>query len=422
MAFLGKVTRNLRRLSAGDTGLYGFTDCVDDDGGGHIRVRHTRTRLLLQALLVTVLLVGVGVTGVFADNALQRVGGEQVRTAAQLSKDAQGIYESLAKADSSATGYLLFNTDRQPIGQPAPQTTLWGQHEDASGLVAERLVSAAGLTGGDISRAGDITKISLQFSLYINMMGKARGLVDGAREAIASTEDETGNSVERGRAVGQALLGAAYTRQASSYLREVLLRAVMKFRDHETANLRDARDAALWTWVSHLLLLLAGLGGLAWIQWSLARRTHRFLNYGLLGATVLMVVTLGVTVRSLQNWPQTETGFVKIGKELANQRDLIDTERKMLNASADINLLLGGASSLTWDDFNKKFEENIRCAKQIILCHAYKNLIYKPLVKGKSTRAMVAALPGGKFAQKFDEVNQDNVTKINAGEIGRAHV
>ena len=191
-----------------------------------------------------------------------------------------------------------------------------------------------------------------------------------------------------------------------------MLSAAKRFRDYETDNLRNARGAAFWTWVSYLPLLLAGLGGLAWIQWSLARRTHRFLNYGLLGATVLMVATLGVTVWSLWNWPESGRGLKFIEEELAAQRDLIDTERKMLNASADINLLLGGASSLTLDEFKNKFKENINCTNQESLCDAYDNFIYNPLDVGKSIKAMAAALPGGEFAKKFDVANQTNVTKI----------
>lgn len=411
MAFLWKVTRSLRRLSAEDTGLYGFADCVDDDGGGHIRVRHTRTRLLLQALLVTVLLVGVGVTGVFADNALYPEGREQVRTVARLSREAQAIYESLTIADKSATGHLL-------VGSKPPET-LWRRYDNASDQVAKRLVGVANLMGGDTSRATDIANIVLRFPFYTNMMGEARGLVDGARKTIALMKAEKADSKKEKSAVGQALLGAAYMRQASFYLQKELLPAVVKFRDHETDNLRDAEGTDFWTWVIHLPLLLAGLAGLAWIQWSLAHRTHRSLNCGLLGATVLMVVMLGMTALSLWDWSEAENGFVEIGRELTRQGELIDTEGKMLDASADINLLLGGASPLTLNEFKSRFEKNIYCFKQKSLCDAYSDFIYEPMNKGKSGRAATAALPGGKFAQKFDAANESNFEEIKtrAGRI-----
>ncbi|MER7134199.1 hypothetical protein [Streptosporangium saharense] len=372
---------------------------------GHIRVRHTRTRLLLYMILTVTTLVGVGVTGTLTDNALQRAGGEQTDMAARLSDDAQVIYQSLAKADTSATGHFLAGT--------SAQATLRGRYEEAIGQIKERLADAGGLTGGDVSRATNLAAIALQLPVYT-------GLVDRAERLIAPAKDETANPVEARNAVGPALLGAAYLHEASSYLRTVLLPAAQRLQRDETDNLRDAKGTALWTSVAHIVLLLAAIGGLVLIQWSLARRTRRVLNLGLLGATVLVTVMLGATGWSLRNWPQTDRQLGAIEARLTEQEKLVDAERAALTAYADTYLLLGGTSPFNWEQSLGNFRLNARCGQQeTVWCRTYTTSIHQELITGNNDGAVAAALPGGRFAAAFEAVDRDNTTKLaeGAGQI-----
>ncbi|MFF0573248.1 hypothetical protein [Streptosporangium saharense] len=367
---------------------------------GHI-VRHTRTRLLLYMIFTATTLFGVGVTGTLTDNALQRAGGEQADMAARLSDDAQVIYQSLAKADTSATGHFLAG--------PSARATLRGRYDEAIDRIRERLADAGGLTGGDVSRATNLAELALQLPVYTD-------LVDRAEKLIAPAKDETAGPEEVRKAVGPALLGASYLHEASSYLRTVLLPAARRLQSDETDNLRDAKGTALWTSVAHLVLLLVTIGGLVLIQWSLARRTRRVLNLGLLGATVLVAVVLGATGWSLRNWPQTDRQLGAIETLLMAQGKLVDTERAALTAYADTHLLLGGTSPFNWEQSLRNFRQNARCAqRETVWCKSYTTSIHRELIAGNNDGAVAAALPGGSFAGAFEAVDRDNTAKLEEG-------
>ncbi|MFC3982590.1 hypothetical protein [Streptosporangium jomthongense] len=352
-------------------------------------------------ILTATTLIGVGVTGTLTDNALQRAGGEQADMAARLSDDAQVIYQSLAKADTSATGHFLAGT--------TTQATLRKRYDDAIDRIRRRLADAGGLTGGDVSRATNVAEIALQLPVYT-------GLVDRAGTLIAPAKDETADPDEARKAVGPALLGAAYLHEASSYLRTVLLPAAARLQRDETDNLRDAKSTALRTSSAHLLLLLATIAGLVLTQWSLARRTRRVLNLGLLGATVLVAVVLGATGWSLRNWPETDRRLGAIETRLIDQRRLVDAERAALTAYADTYLLLGGTSPFNWEQSLRNFRRNARCAeRETTWCQTYTISIHQELIAGNNDGAVAAALPGGRFAAAFEVVDRDNTTKLEDG-------
>jgi hypothetical protein len=357
----------------------------------------TRTKLLLQALIATMLLVGIGVTGILTDRALQQAGRIQTTTAARMSDHAQVIYQALAAADTAATGRLLAKDE-------VARRTLDSDYTAAIDQIRQQLGSAAGLTGGNPGRAADVARVALQLPVYTALVEKAQNLLAHATSSA-----------------GPALLGSAYLREASNYLRTVLLHAADQLWNDEVRRLADAQNRVRWTSSIHLGVLLAGLGVLAWIQWSLARRTHRIVNVGLLAATVLLAITLGATLWSLRGWPSANRELADVKRNISLQQARVSDLRAALAANADTYLRLDGTSSRNSSEFRKDFRNDAHCGSAhpnsavTMWCSTYDKLIDGQLLAGKNTAAVRAALPGGGVAQAFNAVYKGKSRTIDQG-------
>lgn len=277
---------------------------------------------------------------------------------------------------------------------------LQSRYSNAIDQIRQRLAGAAGLTGGDTTRAADVARLAEQLPVYT-------GLVDKALNATKS--------------VGPALLGSAYLREASSYLRTVLLPAADRLWHDEISRLSSARSTAFWTAGTQLLLLLAGLAILGLVQWSLAVRTHRVFNRGLLGTTALVLVILGATGWSLRAWLTTEQRLGAVERLLADQRQLVGEERSALAAEADTYVRLDGTSTLSSEEFRKSFRDNAQCdadhgnASVAAWCGAYDQWIDAALKAGDNDDAVTAALPNGKVEVVSTAVTSSDADAINRG-------
>lgn len=137
----------------------------------------------------------------------------------------------------------------------------------------------------------DLRRLS---TLLVGASAKA-GPRSAAGERIATISEELpryATLVERAWADNrQGLpLGGAYLTYANEKMRTKLLPAARGLNDSVTERLAgDYRSANGWPWFAMAAGLLA-VGALLWAQQRLYRRTHRFFNPGLLGATAATVV------------------------------------------------------------------------------------------------------------------------------------
>jgi len=221
-----------------------------------------RLRILALAAVAVSLIFAVGAFSAFgsADDALRRGGAN----AAQLVR-IQAIHTNLIRADADATNAFL-------VGglEPADQRTNYtSSMEQASRLIAE----AAKAQPADGPALGALNSSVLTYA----------GLIEQARATNR-----------------QALpVGAQYLRVASSGLRSdalPILDALVKANDARVrAEFDAATGAPAGLITSGVLALLILIGGMVW----LSRRTHRYVNVPLAGATAAILVTLVIGAISL---------------------------------------------------------------------------------------------------------------------------
>jgi hypothetical protein len=218
-----------------------------------------RLRILALLAVAVSLIFGLGAYSAFgsAEAALSRAGAN----AAQLVR-IQAIHTNLVRADADATNAFL-------VGglEPADQRTSYtSSMQQASRLIAE----AAKAQPADGPALGALNDSVLTYA----------GLIEQARATNR-----------------QALpVGAQYLRVASSGLRSSalpILDALVQANDARVrAEFDAARGASAVLIASGVLALLVLIGGMIW----LSRRTHRYLNVPMAGATVAILVTLVVGV------------------------------------------------------------------------------------------------------------------------------
>jgi len=238
-----------------------------------------RLRILAVLAVAVSLIFAIGAYSAFgsADTALGRAGAN----AAQLVR-IQAIHTNLVRADADATNAFLVG-GLEPADQRTNYTSSMAQ---ASGLIAE----AAKAQPADGPALGALNTSVLTYA----------GLIEQARATNR-----------------QALpVGAQYLRVASSGLRSdalPILDALVKSNDARVRAEFDAAagaSAALIT--SGVLALLVLIGGMVW----LSRRTHRYVNVPLAGATVAILVTLVVGVIVLSS-VSSRVGTVRDGSYAA---------------------------------------------------------------------------------------------------------
>jgi len=213
----------------------------------------------LTTRMVVLALAAVIVGAVTATGAAQRASliGSVRSDSGPLVIAAQSLYRSLSDADATAAAAFL-SAGAEP---PALRTRYLGDVNTA----------AADLTAVSTSRAdtADVRKLAAGLPVYT-------GLVETAR-----ADNRLGLP-----------LGAAYLREASGQMRDVLLPAAQALYQALTSQLADDRDsAAEFPWLAIPLGILLLLG-LVRAQMLLTRRTHRILNPGLLAATLATVAAL----------------------------------------------------------------------------------------------------------------------------------
>jgi hypothetical protein len=220
-----------------------------------------RLRMLALLTVAVSLIFAIGAYSAFgsADAALGRAGAN----AAQLVR-IQAIHTNLVRADADATNAFLVG-GLEPADQRANYVASMSQ---ASNLIAEA--------------------------------AKAQPADGPALGALNTSVLTYGGLIEQARATNRQALpvGAQYLRVASSGLRSdalPILDALVKANDARVrAEFDAAKGASAALIASGVLAILALIGAMIW----LSRRTHRYLNIPLAGATTAILLTLvvGATV------------------------------------------------------------------------------------------------------------------------------
>jgi hypothetical protein len=381
-------------------------------GGRRRGVRRRRLRRLLVPTPNRFILVGIMLVLLFAltasiaglaVRAAVDAGRDMVTSAARMSGNAQSMHHWLAEADAAATGRFLAPPDSGQRDQ------LNGRYEQALGEVRRLLAESAGLTGGDPDRATGLARVANQLPVYTALVQQAQKL--GADPATKPTD---------------ALLGAAYLREASGYLRGVLLPAALRLWEDETTRLSEARRSGQVALFGSIGITLLTLGALWWSQRYLRRRTRRRVNPGLALATAAMIATSGWLVVSWRHWPQAEERLTVAGRQLERHRDLIEIQRAALQARADDHLRLGGNSNqYGMVALNQRFERDAHCGRTnassftdrmrslvAAWCEAHKDYIQENERLGAHPDAVAAALPGGAVATAFQQYDTELTNEI----------
>ncbi len=176
------------------------------------------------------------------------------RRSAPLSVDAVDLYQSMARADAAAATEFL------PGGPPNAAAVRAAYDEDIA-HAADRLALAATRAGEEGLAADRIADISAQLLVYT-------GLVEAARSTGMVTD---------------------YLK-ASALMQSTILRRAQALQRYESQNLNEQYAGARAVPTGVLALGIATLGVLVFMQLSLARRTRRVLNLGLLAATAAVAI------------------------------------------------------------------------------------------------------------------------------------
>ncbi|MFK3984620.1 hypothetical protein ACI2K4_30135 [Micromonospora sp. NPDC050397] len=358
--------------------------------------------VLVGVMLVLFFALTASVAGLAAQAAVD-AGQLMVTSAARVSGNAQGMHRWLAEADAAATGRFLAPPDS---GQ---REQLNRRYEQALGEVRRLLAESAGLTGGDEDRATGVARVANQLPVYTDLVQRAQQL--GAEPADNPTD---------------ALLGSAYLREASGYLRGVLLPAAQRLWQDETDRLREARRGAQFALFGSIGTALATLLALWWSQRYLRRRTKRRVSPGLVLATVAMLVTTGWLVFSWRHWPQAEERLTVAERQFERHRDLIEIQRAALQARADVYLRLGGNSNqFGMEALNERFERDAHCGQRPTgftdrmatlvgtWCDTHQRYVEENERLGAHREAVTAALPGGEVATAFQHYDSELTNEIS---------
>ncbi|MFD1320287.1 hypothetical protein ACFQ4H_04190 [Micromonospora sonneratiae] len=369
-------------------------------------VTPTPNRMLLIGLGLTLLFGVTAIVGGLAAQAAADAGRDSVTSAARMSGNAQALYRSLAEADAAATGRFLAPPDSSQRGE------LEDRYQQALSEVRRLLGESAGYVGADPDRSAGLARIANQLPVYVGLIEKAQHL---ARDPRAEPKN--------------ALLGAAYLRQASGYLRSILLPAAERLWDEETARLREARQDGQLALFASIGVPVLVIGALWWSQRYLRTRTKRRISLGLVLATAAMLGTVGWLVASWRHWPQANQRLSVTGPKMDEHWELIRVQRSALQARSDDHLRLGGNSNeFGLEDLQKRFEDNAGCTDLdnpdtapmsgliTAWCTAQKADIHQKELVGEHAAAIAAALPQGSVATAFERYDAELTRKIDERE------
>jgi hypothetical protein len=241
---------------------------------GELRALGRATRVgrlasLAAATLALVLLAGV--LALVATLRTQAASEDVVARSGPLTAATQELYRALSDADASAgQGFLL--------GAGEPDSLRLRYQTDLAD--AGRALAVVGSSSAQDAVAGPVATLTAGVPVYA-------GLVETAR-----TADRQGLTY-----------GAAYLREASSFLRTTLLPAAQQAYDAQAAGLADDQavaDGGTWT-VLALVAVVAALVAIWVLHRRIARTTKRRLTPGvaLAGAAVGLLLAWGMIALGL---------------------------------------------------------------------------------------------------------------------------
>ena len=241
----------------------------------------TSGRLLLLLVGLVILSLAWGVLAALTADQHASAAADVVAVSEPLSLDAEQIYQSLSDADATAataflSGGLEPAADRQRYDADITQAAI-------------RIEAASALLGPSAARAQPPGHLSKQASTAGSATGDDLATLSAGLPVYA---DEVGTARADNR-LGYPL-GAAYLREASTWLRGTLLPAAGDIYTKENGLLTSASAQATGLPLIVITVVIGlGLGLLLYrsSRW-LTRRTHRRVNYGLLVAAVAFAVSL----------------------------------------------------------------------------------------------------------------------------------
>jgi hypothetical protein len=209
-----------------------------------------RLATLAAATLALVLLAGV--LALVATLRTQAASEDVVARSSPLTAATQELYRALSDADATAgQGFLL------GAGEPDSLRLRYQTDLAAAGRALAVVGSASGQDSGQDAATGPVGTLTTGVPVYA-------GLVETAR-----TADRQGLTY-----------GAAYLREASSFLRTTLLPAAQQAYDAQAAALADDQavaDGGTWT-VLALIAVVAALVAILVLHRRIARTTKRRLT------------------------------------------------------------------------------------------------------------------------------------------------
>ncbi|GGM88625.1 hypothetical protein GCM10011609_26720 [Lentzea pudingi] len=217
-------------------------------------------RLSAMAAVLVALCLLAGLVGA-VDIAQRRAALTEVtQRGIPLARAALDVYQSLSEADAAANSAFL-------VGDKAGPSERAGYLDHVQKAAVALSTAAA---NAPTATTETVARLTAQLTNYA-------GLVD-----TAHTENKRGFA-----------LGAAYLRQASALVREVLLPDSLALYREELGKLTQAqRDASSVAWLAITSCLLA-LAALVAVQLYLRETTRRTLNRGLLVATAAVLLSIG---------------------------------------------------------------------------------------------------------------------------------
>jgi len=241
----------------------------------------TPARLRLLLVLLVLLSLAWGVLAALTANQHASAAADVVATSEPLSLDAEQIYTSLSDADATAANAFL-------AGGLEPAAAQQRYRADIT-EAAIRIEAASALVGSTAARTQLPGHLAKQASAADSAVGDDLAILSGQLPAYT---DEVGTARADNR-LGLPL-GAAYLREASGLLRGTLLPAASDIYTRESGLLTSASAQATGLPLM-VITVVVGLGiGYVLYRSSrwLSRHTHRVVNYGLLLAGLVGLVSL----------------------------------------------------------------------------------------------------------------------------------
>jgi hypothetical protein len=224
----------------------------------------TPARLRTLLVLLVAACVSWGAVGTWTVIEHASAASAVVAANEPLSLDAQQMYRSLSDTDVTATTAFLG-------GPQEPLTARQRYAADIARAAADLTALKAASSGGDQLLTSALAAVSATLPVYTGYVAEAQA----------------------DYALGYQLTGGSFMQVASEQMHLTLLPAARGVYVQENASLVAAGRRATglpWPIVVLVLAVVIGITFYRAQRW-LRRRTHRMVNYGLLAASVLLVVS-----------------------------------------------------------------------------------------------------------------------------------